>query len=75
MLGISRFGTPIHVFVPGCPLGLFCESGDLAVRHQPLFSIGSEIHAQLIAFLNKLFQLGIHPGDLSFADRHDGDGL
>ena len=41
----------------------------------PLFAIGSDLHAQLIAFLNKLFQLGIHPGDLFFADRLDGDGL
>ena len=56
--------------MPGCPLGFFCESGDLAVRLQPLFVIVYEISAQLIAFLNKLFQLGIHPGDLSF-----GDGL
>ena len=39
-------------------------SGDLAVRLQTLFMIGSEIPAQVIAFLNKLFQLDIHPGDL-----------
>ena len=50
--------------VPGCPLGFFCVSGDLEVRLQSLFAIGSEIPAQLIAFLNKLFHLGIHPRDL-----------
>ena len=61
--------------MPGCSLGFFCEYGDLAVRNKPLFSIGSEIPAQLIAFLNKLFWLGINPGDLSIADRLDGDGL
>ena len=60
--------------MPGCPIGLFCESGDFAVRLQPMFAIGSEIHAQLIAFHNKLFQLGIHPGDL-FAFCLDGDAL
>ena len=60
---------------PGCPLGFFCESVDLVVRLQPLFAIGSAIPAQLIAFLNKLFQLGIHSGDISFADRLVGDGL
>ena len=48
--------------VPGCPLGFSCESGDLVVRLQPLFTIGFEIHAQHIAFLNKLFQFGIDPG-------------
>ena len=47
--------------VPGSPLGFICESVDLAVRLQPLFAIGAEIPAQLIAFLNNLFQLGIHP--------------
>ena len=60
--------------VRGCPLRFYSESGDHAVCLQPLFAIGSEIPAQLIAFLNKLFQLGIHSGDLSFADRLDGDG-
>ena len=39
------------------------------------FAIGSEIHAQLIAFVKKLFQLGIHPGDLSFVYHLDGDGF
>ena len=37
--------------------------------------IGFEIPAQLIAFMNKLFQLGIHPRDISFADHLNGDGL
>ena len=55
--------------MPGCPLEFSCESGDLAVRLQSLFAIGSEISAQIIALMKKLFQLGIHPGDLSFADR------
>ena len=59
--------------VPGYPIGFFYESGDLAVRLQPLFAIGSEIPAQLIAFMNKLSKLGIDPEDLSFADRLDGD--
>ena len=49
--------------LPGCQFGLYCEFDDLAVRLQPLFAIGSEIPAQLTAFLNKLFQLGIHPGN------------
>ena len=53
---------PIQVSVPGCPLGFLCEPDDLAVRLQPLVAIGSEIPAQLIAFLNNLFQMGIHPG-------------
>ena len=75
LLGIYRLGNPIQVSVPGCPLGFFCDSGDLAVRHQPLFTIESEMPEQLIVFLNKLFQLGIHPGDLSFADRLDGKNL
>ena len=61
--------------VPGCPHGFLCESGDLAVHIQLLLTIGSEIPAQLIAFQNKSFQLGIHPGYLSFADHLDGDGL
>ena len=61
--------------MPGCPFLFLCESGDLAVRLQPLFAIGSEIPAQLIAFLNKLLQLGIHPVDLPLADILDGDGL
>ena len=61
--------------MPGCQFGFCYESGDLAVRLQPQFTIGSEIPTQLIAFLNKLFQLGIHPGDLSFADRLVGDCL
>ena len=61
--------------VPVCPLGFFCKFDDIALRHQPLFAIDSEISAQLIAFLNKLFWLGIHPGDLSLADCLDGDGL
>ena len=64
-----------YVSVPGCPLGFLSESGDLALRRQPLFADGSEIPAQLIVFLSKLFQLGIHPGNLSFAYRLDGDGL
>ena len=58
-----------------CPLGFFRESGDLVILLQPLFAIGSEVPEQFIAFLDKLFQLGIHPGDLSFADRLDGEGL
>ena len=62
MLGIFTFGNPIHVSVPGCPLGFFCESGDPAVRLHPKFAIGREIAAQFMTFLNKLFQLGIHPG-------------
>ena len=61
--------------VPVCPFGFFCESGDLAVHLQPLIAIGSEIPAQLIAFMNKLFQLCIHPGDQSFANHFDEDGL
>ena len=61
--------------VPSRPLGFFCESGDLAVCLQPLFAIGSEIPAQLSAFLSKLFQLGIHPGDLSLTDRLYEDDL
>ena len=61
--------------VPGCPLGLFCESDDLAVCIQPLFAIASEITAQLISFPNKLFRFGIHQNDHSLADRLDGDGL
>ena len=61
--------------VPGCPLGYFNESDDLMAHLLPLFAIGSEFPTQLVAFLNKLFQLGIHPGDLFFADRLDGDGL
>ena len=60
--------------VPGCPLGFFCESGDHEVRFQAMLAIDSEIPAKLIAFLNKLFQFGIHPGVLSFVDRLDGDG-
>ena len=63
------------MYVPGYPLGFFCESGDLAVRLQPMFAIGSEIHTQLIVFQNKLFKLGIHPRDLTFEDCLDGDGL
>ena len=55
---------------PRCPLGFFCESGDLAFRLPPLFAIGSEIPAQLIAF-----QKDIQPGDHSFVDHLDGDGL
>ena len=62
------------MFVPGCPLGFLCESGDLTVRLQPLLAIGSDIPAQLSVFLKKQFQMGIHPGDLSFADRLDGEG-
>ena len=61
--------------VSGCPLGLFYESGYLAVHLQPLFTIGFEIAAQLSAFLKKLFHLGIHPGDLSFADHLGADSL
>ena len=61
--------------MPSCPPGFFCESGDLAVHLQPLFAIGSKIPAQLITFLNKLFQLSIHSGDHTFADRLDGDSL
>ena len=57
--------------LPGFPPGFICESGDLAVRLQPLFVIVFEIPAQLIAFLIKLF----HPGDHCFANRLDGDGL
>ena len=60
--------------VPGCPLGFFCKSGDLMVRFQPLFAIGSEIHAKLIALLKKLFQFGIHPKDFLSVDRFDGAG-
>ena len=52
-----------------------CESGDFVARLQPLFTIGSEISAQLIVFLNRLFQLDIHPGNFSFTDRLGGDGL
>ena len=58
-----------------CPLEYYCECGDLAVRLLPLSAIGSKILAQLILFMNKLLQLGILPGNLSFADRLDGDGL
>ena len=61
--------------VSGCPLGLFYESGYLAVHLQPLFMIGFEIAAQLSAFLKKLFHLGIPPGDLSFADHPGADSL
>ena len=61
--------------VPGCPLGFLCESGDLEVRLQPLLTIGSEIPTQHIAFQNKLFQLDIHPEDLSLADRLSENGL
>ena len=61
--------------MPGCLLGFFCESDDLTVRLRPLFAICSEIPVQFIAFLNKLFQLDIHPVDLSFVDSFDGDGL
>ena len=50
-------------------------SGDILVNLQPLLVIGSEIPAQLIAFMNKLFQLRIHPGYLSFVDYLDGDSL
>ena len=32
-----------------------------------MFDFGSQIHSQIIAFLNGLFQLGIHPRHLSFA--------
>ena len=63
------------MFVSGCPLRFFMESGDFAVRIQTLFAIGSEIPAQLIAILKRLFQLGIHLEDLSIADRLDGEGL
>ena len=61
--------------VPGCPHEFFCESGDFVIHHKPLFEIVSVIPAKLIAFLNKQFQLGIHLGELSFADRLYGDGL
>ena len=60
--------------VAGCQHGFFGESGDLEVRLQLLFSIGSEIPEQLIAFLNNQFQLGIHPGDL-LCGPPDGDSL
>ena len=72
-LGIFTFGNPFEV----CArlLGFFCESDDLTVRLQSLFAICSEIPVQFIAFLNKLFQLDIHPVDLSFVDSFDGDGL
>ena len=59
----------------GITLEFFGESGDLAVRLQPAIAIGSEIPAQLIEFLNKLPQFGIHPWNHSFADRLVGDGL
>ena len=40
------------------------SSVNLVVRLQPLFAIGSEICAQLIAFLDELIWMGVHPGDL-----------
>ena len=61
--------------VPPSMLGFFCESGDLAVRLRQLFAIDYKIPSQLIAFLNKLFQLGNHPDNLSIADSLNGDGL
>ena len=80
MLCIFRFDNHIQVSVTDFPLGfvsecgnLVCECGNLAV--QPLFAIGSAIPAQLIAFLKKLFQLGVHPEHLSFSDRLDGEDL
>ena len=45
----------ISKFLCQVVLGLFCESGDLAVGLQPLFGISSEIAAQFIVFMNKLF--------------------
>ena len=57
-----RFEIPFQVSVPGCPLGFLFESDDLTARLQSLFAIVSEIPTQLTAFLNKLFQLGIHSG-------------
>ena len=59
------FGNPIRVYPPGFLIRFFCESGDVAVRIQPLFAIGSMIPAQRFGFLNTLFQLSIHPGDIS----------
>ena len=75
MLGMFRLGNPIQVSVSGYPLEFFRVTGDLAVRLQPLFAIAYEIPAKHIAFMNRLFQLSLHPGDLTFADRLDGDGL
>ena len=63
------------MYVTGCPLRFFCEYGDLVVYPQPLFAIGCEIPVQHIAFMTKLFQLGIHPGDLSFVEHFDGYSL
>ena len=60
--------------MPSCPLGFLCESGDLAVRLQLLHAIELEVPAQVNAFLNKLFYLVIHPGDLTFVDRLVGGG-
>ena len=57
LFGICGCGNPIQVSVPGFDSSL--ESGDLAFLLQPLFAIGCDNRTQLIAFMSKLFRMGV----------------